>query len=438
MTPSPARNPAAPRFACHSRACRMVPGAAFVGGILVLAACSRAADARSGGAGHDAWTAALEIPSAGAFSAHDHRVAELQAGPDGALHALFLDDVDGDGQTDRLLYAGFDGAAWSRPLPLDDTPGVTDAPALVVQGDAVHLLWLEAGDLRHLARLTTVMHRVRSGGQWSEPAPLYRTRGGESIPNGLAAVRDGGVHAVHHGADGRLVHRVYGESGWGSPRTVGGDGMELDLVAGPGGTLAAAGTGTFPHPLMGPGGTARNDPWVRIFRGGRWTEPVPVHHLPAEHSHTPRVRWTRDGVLHAVWLEGEHGELLATRLLHATSRDGRSWSAPVEAEPRRSGGPFYSPRLAVDGRGTLHLTFARFRAGMADPRHFHATFDGARWSLPREILPGEGVRDSELETAVDGEGRLHAVWKAADGGYRHAVLELRGGASADPGPRTPA
>ena len=425
MTPTPTPEPGPPRrFLRVPRAFRVVPVAAVAGGVLASGACSRPADARP----RDAWTAPSQLPSAGALSAHDHRAAGLRAGPDGALHALFLDDADGDGTTDRLLHAEFDGRAWSRPLPLDDTPGATDAPALVVQGGAVHVLWLEGGDPAGPTRLTTVMHRVRSGGRWSPPAALYRAPDGQGITRGLAAAPDGaGIRAVHHDARERLVQRAWREGGWGAPLPVGGSAMELDLVAGAGGALALAGPGFVPHPLMEPGSAAYSDPWVRVFRDGRWTEPAAVYHRPAEHSHAVRVRWTRDGTLHAVWLEGEGGATLPTRLLHAASRDGRGWSAPAEVEPRRRGGAFYSPRLAVDGRGVLHLTFARFRVGMSDPRHFHATFDGARWSLPREILPGAGARDSELETAVDARGRLHALWDGADGAYRHSVLDARGG-----------
>ncbi|HEU0076914.1 MAG TPA: hypothetical protein VFQ76_04640, partial [Longimicrobiaceae bacterium] len=82
----------------------------------------------------------------------------------------------------------------------------------------------------------------------------------------------------------------------------------------------------------------------------------------------------------------------------------------------------YSPRLALDGRGALHLTFARFRDGLGGPRHFHLALRGGRWSPPAEILPGQGARGSELVTAVDSRGRLHALWSGRGGAILHSVL----------------
>ncbi|HEX2188752.1 MAG TPA: hypothetical protein VHG51_07615 [Longimicrobiaceae bacterium] len=391
----------------------------------LLAACAPpAADARDGTAPPAAWSAVDALPSSGAFSMNDHQVADLRAGPDGSLHALFLDDGDGDGRTDRLLYASSEGGAWSAPAPVEEGRISISSPRLVAEGDRVHVFWMEGRDPADPSLLTGVLHRVRAAGEWSEAEPVYRAADGQGLAGALAAVADaaGRVHLVHPVWNG-FVHRVLAGGGWQPPLPAGREGMQPRLVAGPDGGLALAVLGTFPHPLLPRGSGAHNDPSVRFYRGEGWTEPTPVHPDPAQHSHAPQLAWDAEGVLHAVWMEGERGEMMPTRLLHATSADGTRWSAPEEIAPDATGRIFYSPRLAVDGRGTLHLTFARFRDGLSDPRHFHARYDGARWSLPARILPDEGTRDSELETAVDPAGRLHALWKAADGTYRHSVLQ---------------
>lgn len=402
------------------------------GAVLLLAACGApAADARSSAASSvDAWTAAEVIPLApAAFSKNDHGVAALRAGADGSLHALFLDDADSDGRSDRLLYAGFDGARWSGPVALDDSPGPTAAPQLAVDGAGrVHALWYEGRHFADPARLSDLVHRVLVDGQWSAPERVYTAEDSAGISEPyLAAAADGAgtVRLLQSLPDGGFVDRASDDGhGWRAPSAAGPAGMEPHLVAGPGGALALADLATNLPPFST--GEAFNDVRVRLFRAGRWEAPVAVGADPRQHSHQPRLAWDARGVLHAVWLEGERGQLLPTRLLHATSADGRSWSAPVDVVAPGGAGALYSPRLSVDGDGTPHLTFARFRTGVSDPRHFHTAFRAGRWLPAAEILPGEGARDSELETAVDAAGRLHALWEGADGRYRHAILRTAG------------
>lgn len=379
--------------------------------------------------GGAAWTAAgwsppVVLPAApGGLSGNDHRVTDLAAGPDGTLHALVADDADGDGLTDRLLHGALARGAWTPLHPVGAAPGRKESARLVVDGSGgVHALWYEGRTPEEPHRLDALVHASLVDGRWSAPAPVYEPGGDPGIPGrSLAATTDaqGRVHVVHLDREGRLVEVVREGMGWSAPRPAGRDGADLRMAAGPDGALAVAGVTEFLHFAQS---TSFGDIGIRFLHGGGWSEPVPVHATPRDHSHQPQVAWDRRGVLHAVWLEGEGGEMLPRRLLHAASANGRVWT-PAEHVAGGGGGPvLYSPRLAVDGRGLLHLTFARFRLGLSDPRHFHAVWDGARWSRPAEILPALGARDSELETVVDREGRLHAVWKGADGSYRHAML----------------
>jgi hypothetical protein len=389
---------------------------------LLLAACAPGAQANVD-ADAAAWSAGAAIPSAGALSMHDHRVAALAAGPDGALHALFLDDADGDGRTDRLLHARLADGRWSPVSPLASAAAI-DQPALVVSGGAVHALWL-SGDAGDAGRLATLRHRAWRDGAWTPAETAYRAEGSDGIPPALAAWGERGeIRAVLHDAQGRLTELASGDapaSGWRQADRLDGDGMEPTAASGAAGAVALAGLSTFPHPLET--GGASNDPWVRARLAGRWGPAVRVHASPREHSHAPRVARTPDGALHAVWLEGDRGSVLPTLLLHAASADGgATWSPAETIASAPAGGSLYGPRLVVDGAGTLHVAFAAFRTGMSDPRHLHARLAKDAWTRPAPLLPAAGPRDSEVETTADAAGRLHAVWKAADGTYRHAVL----------------
>lgn len=371
-----------------------------------------------------AWSAPVTIPSSlRTFSTGDHRVSDLHAGADGRLHAVFLDDANGDRRGDRVLYAAFDGSAWSEVEVLDDTPGLSEAARVVEDGaGAVHVFWYEdragcgscASDL---------LHRERRRGGWAAPVSLYREEGrGGVIDPFLTVTRDaaGRVHLLHTRAGAGFAHRVRAGSAWLPSQTTDRDGIYPRWQAG-------AARDELPMVYVAGyvaqmGQSVTSDVWTRAFRAGTWGPPVVVYHDAGGYSHDPQALTTADGVRHVVWLEGEGG-VHPRKLLHATSPDGERWERPRDITPADVPGEvLYSPRLAPDGRGGMHLTFARFGDGYSHPRHFHTRFDGARWSPAREIVPGSNP-DSELETATDARGTLHAVWKGADGLYRHSRLE---------------
>lgn len=399
---------------------RAAPSTLLLASVL-LGGCGRADAADAA----DAWTAPREIPADGAFSIHDHRVAALRAGPGGTLHALFLDDADGDGMPDRLLHAWSRGGDWHPPARLDTADGPTAAPALAVDAASgiVHAFWRETAPG---ARTGDVVYRAFRGGAWSPARVLYAAQAdavrGRSVL--AAAATADGLHVVYGRGDGGLDHAVHGPGGW-RTTDAGREGAEPLLAAGPGGRMALADLGTTMSPLLGQA-RADHDPWLRVLGASGWTAPARIHVNPRGASHAPQVAWDADGTLHAVWLEADPGELLPTHLLYATSRNGVAWSAPRELAAEAPGRVFYTPRLAVDGQGSIHLTFTRFRESVADPRHFHLALRDGGWSPVREILPESGPADSELETTVDADGVVHAVWNGRGRAYFHATLATAG------------
>jgi hypothetical protein len=366
------------------------------------------------------WTTPREIPAHGAFSANDHRVAALRAGPGGTLHALFLDDADGDGVPDRLLHAWARAGTWQPPVRLDAADGPTAAPALVVDAasGAVRAFWIETAPGAEPSRGGDVVYRTFRDGAWLPARVLHAAAPGAVA--GRPVLAGDGLHVVYGRGDGRVDHAALGPAGW-RTTDAGREGAEPMVATGPGGRMALVDLGTAMSPLLG-GTRAHHDPWLRVLGPSGWTAPARVHVNPRGASHAPQVAWGADGTLHAVWLEADPGELLPTHLLYASSRNGVAWSAPRELAADAPGHVFYTPRLAVDGRGAMHLTFARFRESVADPRHFHLVLRGGRWSPVREILPGAGPVDSELETTVDADGVVHAIWNGRGRTYLHATL----------------
>lgn len=395
--------------------------------VLAAPGCGEGSGADPGAAAAPTgWSEPVEVAPGGTPGLRGSRIAELRAGPGGSLHALFLADADGGGTATRLLYAAFEGGRWSAPVPLAEAGSIGAAQLAVDARGRAHAAWTAGpapADPRSPPAFTELLRRVRTEGGWSPAERLYAAPAGASVPvSGIAAAEAGGaVHLVYPVAQGGFADRVSTATAR-ATLAAGPEGGEPRLAAGPGGALALADLRSqLPPP--GSGGTVfRTDPWVRVFRGGRWGEPARVHAAPATDSHKPQVAWDGRGVLHAVWLEADPGDILPVHLLHSRSEDGVAWSAPAELAAGVPGRVLYSPRLALDGAGTLHLTFARFRDGLAEPRHFHLALVGGRWSAPEEILPGEGPRGSELATAVDSRGRLHALWSGRGGAILHAML----------------
>jgi hypothetical protein len=390
---------------------------------LPAAACTPRGDAPSRDPATGAWEAPRELSGGAGSAVRGSRIADFRAGRGDTLHALLVADA-GDGSPARLLYAEFDGAAWRAPVRLDDGRESVGPAQLAVDGaGAVHAAWIGGsapeGPVQSPAR-SEVRHRSRSGGAWSPVAVLYAAPGGiDAGASGLAMAADsaGRVHVVHPGAGDVFVDRVRTAGGWDS-LPAGRAGGEPRLLGGPGGAPALA---DLKSTLPRGGGVARTDPWVRLLGGGGWAAPAVAAAGPGTASHKPQLARNAEGVLHLVWLEAVGEEMLPGRMLHARSADGRAWSAPEELAAGVPGRVFYAPRLAADGAGTLHLTFARFRTDLTDPRLFHQALTAGVWSPAEEIGAGAGPAGGEIESAVDARGRLHALWSGPEGRVLHAA-----------------
>lgn len=178
----------------------------------------------------------------------------------------------------------------------------------------------------------------------------------------------------------------------------------LDLAMGPEGNLYAAWTeyeGTL---------------WFSrsTDRGGRFSAPQRVAGggaaLPAR---GPSLAVGANGTIYLVWTVGEDR---AADIHIAISADhGRSFSAPRPVF--KSAGHADAPKVAVDGKGAVHLVYAESPEGPFRRYHiFHSrsTDGGQTFEKPREI---SGVRETPLESenfpalGVDGRGNLYVTWE---------------------------
>ncbi len=214
----------------------------------------------------------------------------------------------------------------------------------------------------------------------------------------------------------------------------------LDLAMGPEGTLYAAWTeyeGTLWFSRSTDGGDSFSGP-VRIAGGGN-ERPVRGPALAAGAGKTVHLAWTV-------------GEDSAASIHFATSRDhGRSFGPAKTVGDSR--GHADAPKIAVDGKGTVHLVFAESPTGPFERYHIRYTRrkDGEQtWDAPRDISNTQAEQFDSVgfpALSLDGADNLYVVWElfpnrrnyprglgltlSADGGQSFASPSVVPG-SADP------
>jgi hypothetical protein len=176
----------------------------------------------------------------------------------------------------------------------------------------------------------------------------------------------------------------------------------LDLAGGPEGQLYAAWT-EYEGPL-----------WFSrsADRGGSFSAPLRIAGGNAKPARGPSLAVGAEGAIHLAWAVGEDE---AADIHVATSVDqGRSFG-----EPRivASDGHADAPKIAVDGRETVHLVYAESPAGPFGHHHIRHTrsHDGGRtFEEPREISRPRTERFGSAHfpaLGVDGEDNLYVVWE---------------------------
>jgi hypothetical protein len=202
-------------------------------------------------------------------------------------------------------------------------------------------------------------------------------------------------------------------------------------VAGPKGTLYATWT-EYDGPLW----------FSRSTDGGKsFSRPMRIAGQGAAAvARAPALALAPDGALHLAWTLGDND---AADIHLAKSTDGgATFGKPRLLAPSRS----YSdaPKLAVDGKGVVHLVYAESAGGpFARYRIHHArSLDGGRsFSEPRDIsspMPDGFTSAAFPSLGVDARGHVYVLWelfpdpKQPPRGLALAVSRDQGGSFAPP------
>jgi hypothetical protein len=117
-----------------------------------------------------------------------------------------------------------------------------------------------------------------------------------------------------------------------------------------------------------------------------------------------------DGTLYAAWTEYEGG----LRFSRSTDR-GASFSAPALIAGGRGESPGRGPSLAIGPGGEVHLVWTVGEEPAADIHYAVSTDQGRNFRSPRTIAESDGYSDAP-KIAVDGRGTIHLVYAEGPSG----------------------
>ncbi len=280
------------------------------------------------------------------------------------------------------------------------SPIVNSTPAAVAYGESPSLAG-GAGSAAHLAFIALAGEQYDvyvshwNGIGWSLPSSIMPTGGDSFAPsvdwNGTA----GAVAWTEQVAEGSTeIYLARSEDG------------------GPwlGGAVPNAG-GDAPHVCLDAGGvhlsfqardllTDKLDIWYAYHDGTGWSVPTAVSGTPdADSSGGTLACW--GGQPHAAWQQEVDGGYS----IYFATRNVSGWSVP---EPVSSGGDGFSPDLAADASGGMHLAWAESNAVGYRP------WAGDAWGAEAPIGPRAGeILDVALGAAPD--GTVHLAWVEMQG-----------------------
>jgi len=314
--------------------------------------------------------------------------------------------------------------------PEGPSGGGMGAPTLAFDTDGtVHLLWGNQTFFRGGQVMPTeILEATGRRGAWSEPVSIYempplgRSLSSGRLPAPMARDGSGRLHAAFRIPDGtggfgrvQFIRRQGGN--WtetGSP--FGEDTKNPWLEGTSEGALITAYIGLKDE---GPSGL--------LFRkspdgGQTWSAPEKIIGLgnsqedPDVRVYAPKILESTLGTYHVLFPYDTPGQssVLSDQIWHSVSRDGgQTWSEPG---PVNSNDQDFAGNLttAVDGGGRVHAVYYEgpvfsneTKAGVR-----HAVWEEQRWQQQPDLSTGEIMVDGDqaIGLTADPSGCLHAVW----------------------------
>jgi hypothetical protein len=159
------------------------------------------------------------------------------------------------------------------------------------------------------------------------------------------------------------------------------------------------------------------------FTGDKWSTPIPVTVNALPYTHIPNtgtdIIMDSQGNIYIFWTI-QHKDLNpttpTTKDIAYIKYDGTSWSQ-IQHATWDADADHFNPRVAVDSRDNLHLTYTTIDEYGRYMIHYQK-FDGTSWGAPIKISENTYETENDAlatlqDITVDAQDNLHIVW--ADG-----------------------
>jgi hypothetical protein len=303
---------------------------------------------------------------------------------------------------------------WSEPILLFQTSGHVYWPTIASDPmGAVHVLWSYRPS-EDDQEGSTIYYTRWDGRSWSEPNDVLTSPGGGGA-NGPRATIDhnGMLHVIWSGPNNALYYSSAHASqagsarAWIPPRAIGSSFGEADILADASGTLHVA------YPQGGEPSTLFyiNSP----DGGGTWSHPVQVFNTAGQEAIPLQARLAVDGRgrIHMTWWLNQLPDgWPPLGAFYARSTDGgRTWSDALQFAEKDHG----QPGIAAIGDDLVHLVW-RSRAGGDGTWHQWSSDGGQTWSAPVRFDTYSGFSGPQA-LAVDSAGTLHFISSSVNYNY---------------------
>jgi hypothetical protein len=351
------------------------------------------------------WTEPRPISERGGAGSHQELAVDAQ----GRVHAVWIRDLDGDGNEDVILYSVWDGIEWSEPVDVFyASQGSPFIPAIAVDPwGEVHVVFDWRG-IEGIYYMHAPAELAGSAKAWSTPITI--NDGAHSYFSDIAVDDQGIVHAAW---EDRTAPKERGEvfysqlrldtQGWSTPVNV---------------SLSPLTASSHPQIVVG----NQQDVWITwpedtssggqpyyvrsVDAGQTWSKPVAVGDQVNERG--PAPFFGVNGHLHVVWPGGAIEHIAWT---------GNNWSIPaVVGHP---GGDVWV-RGVADAADRLHVIWViKAPADMPGDICYSVSSDGGQTWSPATVI-GTGQWRADLVARLGYE--LIAVW-GKEGRLYYSVLK---------------
>jgi hypothetical protein len=322
---------------------------------------------------------------------------------------------------------------WQTPAPLvvntEETEIILDPVLLADPQNQFHLLWAQAAaavDSAHAELVgQAILYAKWDGAQWTRPTQILQSPLGKTEQPAVAYAPDGRLHAVWSGGNGGQIYYSWASaaraaiaSEWVEPVE-----LPMPIFTGRSPDILIGRSGFIYVAYVVPLNEARGVYVVKSSDNGEsWSAPVQVFDGVAagwDGVAAPQLALTADNQVHVLWQERPlPGSSAAARLFYARSDDeGATWTLVEEVKnDTAQAGSIVSSQIVAVGTLLLHRIWQEW--------------DGARLSLWHEVSSDQGVTWSRA-SRVGGFGESGPASLVTDSAGQTYLMQLASGGTAN-------